>query len=318
MYYIGIDLGGTGIKAGLVDEHLHILHAGSVPTGAQRHYSEIIKDMADLALHVAQEAGVDITKDVASIGIGSPGTCDSKNGILIYSNNINFLNVPMREEMNKYIDLPVYIGNDANVAALGEFMALEGEGIEDMIAITLGTGIGGGIIINGKIYEGFNGAGAEIGHFQVNMFDGEACTCGRKGCWEAYGSVTALIRETRRAVEQHPDSEMAKYVKSQNGKISGRTAFDLAKAGRDPLAQQVVDQYIRAVAEGIVSVINIFQPQVLVIGGAISKEGDYLLNPIKAWVEQHRYSRNVAQTELRIAKLGNDAGIIGAAYLGRQ
>lgn len=313
--YIGIDLGGTGIKAGLVDDNYKILHTASVPTGAQRHYSEIIKDMAMLAIRVTEEADFDIKKDVKSVGIGSPGTCDSENGILVYSNNINFENVPMREEMNKYIDLPIYIGNDANVAALGEFMVLDDKNVNHMVAITLGTGIGGGVIINKKIYDGFNGAAAEIGHFQVQMTDGEACTCGRNGCWEAYGSVTALIRETKRAIEAHPDCDMAKDVTAHDGHVSGKTAFVWAKKG-DPVAQEVVDNYIHAVAEGIVSVINIFQPEVLVIGGAISKEGDYLLNPIKKHVEQFRYSRSIPQTEIRIAKLGNDAGIIGAALLG--
>ena len=315
--YIGIDLGGTGIKAGLVDDNYKILHTASVPTGAQRHYSEIIKDMAMLAIRVTEEAGFDIKKDVKSVGIGSPGTCDSANGILVYSNNINFENVPMRAEMNKYIDLPIYIGNDANVAALGEFMVLEDKNVEHMVAITLGTGIGGGVIINKKIYDGFNGAAAEIGHFQVQMTDGESCTCGRNGCWEAYGSVTALIRETKRAVAKYPDSMMAKEVAEHDGHVSGKTAFVCAKKG-DPVAQEVVDNYIRAVAEGIVSVINIFQPEVLVIGGAISKEGDYLLNPIKKIVEKFRYSRSIPQTDIRIAKLGNDAGIIGAALLGAE
>lgn len=315
--YIGIDLGGTGIKAGLVDDNYKIIHSASVPTGAQRHYSEIIKDMAMLAIRVTEEAGYDINKDVKSIGIGSPGSCDSKNGVLIYANNINFENVPMRAEMQKYINLPIYIGNDANVAALGEFMVLEDKDVEHMIAVTLGTGVGGGIIIDKKIYEGFNGVAAEIGHFQVQMNDGEPCTCGRTGCWEAYASVTALIRETKRAIEKNPDCDMAKDVAAKGGEVNGITSFAWAKKG-DSVAQKVVDNYMRAIAEGIASVINIFQPQVLVIGGAISKEGDYLLKPVKEMVKSIIYSRGVEQTDIRIAKLGNDAGIIGAALLGVQ
>ncbi len=313
--YIGIDLGGTAIKAGLVDDNYKIVHSSSVPTGAQRHFSEIIKDMADLAIRVTKEAGYDIKKDVKSVGIGSPGICDTKNGVVVSSANINFKNAPICAELQKHIDLPVYLGNDANVAALGEFKVLDDDSVEHMIAITLGTGVGGGIIINKKIYDGFNGAAAEMGHFQVQMTGGEPCGCGRTGCWEAYGSVTALIRETKRAIEAHPESAMVKEVAKNNGKVSGKTAFVCAKAG-DSVAKQVVDNYIRAVAEGIASVINIFQPQVLVIGGAISKEGDYLLNPIKKIVEECRYSNDFTHTELRIAKLGNDAGIIGAALLG--
>lgn len=313
--YIGIDLGGTNIKAGLVDDNYKILHSAMVPTGAQRPQDEIVKDMAMLAIRVANEAGYDINKDVKSIGIGSPGTSDSKNGVLVYANNINFLDVPIRAEMQKYIDLPIYLGNDANVAAWGEFAVLDDPDIQHMVAITLGTGVGGGVIINRQIYDGFNGSAAEIGHFQVEQNNGEPCTCGRTGCWESYGSVTGLIRETNRAIEKNPNCSMAKYAK-ESGKVSGRTAFDAAKAG-DLVAKDVVDRYIRSVAEGIVSVINIFQPQVLVIGGAISKEGDYLLDPINEWVKRFRYTRNVPQTEIRIAKLGNDAGIIGAALLGK-
>ncbi len=315
--YIGIDLGGTGIKVGLVDESYKIVASGTVPTGAQRHYSEIIKDMAMLAIKVTEEAGYDINKDVKCVGIGSPGTCDSENGILIYANNLNFENVPMRAEMQKYIDLPIYIGNDANVAALGEFMVLEDKKVENMIAVTLGTGVGSGVVIGRKLYEGFNGAGGELGHFQIQVNGGEPCTCGRNGCWEAYASVTALIRETKRAIEKNPDCEMAKSVDGDLSKVGGKTSFDFAKKG-DKVALEVVENYLRYVAEGIVSVINIFQPEVLVIGGAISKEGDYLLKPVKEIVSKNVYSRFVKQTDVRIAKLGNDAGIIGAALLGAQ
>ena len=315
--YIGIDLGGTGIKAGLVDENYNLIATDSIPTGAGRHYSEIIKDMAMLSIKVAKDAGYDIEKDVKWIGIGSPGTCDAKNGVLIYANNINFEMVPMREEMQKYINLPIYIGNDANVAALGEYMVLEDKDVKNMIAVTLGTGVGGGIIIGGKIYDGFNFSGAEIGHFQVMAENGEPCTCGRCGCWEAYGSVTALIRETKRAIQANPGCEMEKMVEGDLDKVNGMTSFVCAKKG-DALAQSVVDRYIKHVAEGIVSVINIFQPEVLVIGGSISKEGDYLLNPIKELASKHVYCKLVPQTDIRIAKLGPDAGIIGAALLGKQ
>ena len=312
--YIGIDLGGTGIKVGLVDENHKIIHRANAPTEASRHYSEIIKDMAELAKKVVREAGYDINKDIKSIGIGSPGSCDSKNGVVIYANNLNFNNVPLRSEMQKYIDLPIYIGNDANVAALGEFKVIDKD-ISDMVAITLGTGVGGGVIMNKKIYEGFNGEAAELGHMQVQMINGEPCTCGRNGCWEAYASVTALVRDTKRAIEAHPECAMAKDVAAHDLRVSGKTSFIWAKAG-DSVAQEVVDNYIRAIAEGIASVINIFQPEVLVIGGAISKEGDYLLNPVKEIVNKATYSRTDARTDIRIAKLGNDAGIIGAALLG--
>lgn len=313
--YVGIDLGGTGIKVGLIDENHNIIHRANAPTLAtRRHYSEIIKDMAELAKKVVREAGYDINKDIKSIGIGSPGSCDSKNGVVIYANNLNFINVPLRAEMQKYIGLPVYIGNDANVAALGEFKFLD-EDISEMVAITLGTGVGGGVIIDKKIYEGFNGEAAELGHMQVQMINGESCTCGRTGCWEAYASITALVRDTKRAIQAHPECAMAKAVAAHDVRINGKTPFLWAKKG-DSVARKVVDNYIKAIAEGIASVINIFQPEILVIGGAISKEGEYLLNPIKEIASKATYSRTDRVTDIRIAKLGNDAGIIGAALLG--
>lgn len=311
MYYIGIDLGGTNIKAGLVDEKGNILHKDSVKTLAHRHYSEIIADMAGLVLKILKETNTDISK-VYSIGIGSPGTCDNKNGILVYANNINFENVPMREEMQKHIKLPVFIENDANCAALGEYSMLD-KSIEHMIFITLGTGIGGGIIIDKKIYTGFNGAAGEVGHILLEI-DGKKCTCGRNGCWEVYGSVTGLIEMTKEFMKNNPDSVFAKSCTLDE--VSGRTAFDAARTG-DSDAKNIVDKWIFYVSEGLVNMINLFQPEVLLIGGAISGEGDYILNPIKKHIEKSIYTRGVNQTKVEIAKMGNDAGLIGAAYLGK-
>ncbi len=311
--YVGIDLGGTGIKAGLVTPDCKILKTDHAPTEAHRPYQEIIRDMAELAKKVVLDAGYKL-EDIQSVGIGSPGTADDKNGILLYSCNLNFHNVPMVEEFQKHWNVPVFIGNDANCAALGEYEFLNDDTIDDFIAITLGTGIGGGVIINKKLYTGFNGAASEIGHFQV-VPDGVPCTCGRRGCWERYASVTALIRMTKEKMETCPDSSMHEEAKRE-GKVSGRTAFLAAKSG-DKAGQKVVDQYIKNIAEGITSVVNIFQPKKLVIGGAISKEGDYLLNPIREFVKEHSYVKQAPQTEISVAQLGNDAGIIGAAMLGK-
>lgn len=309
--YIGIDLGGTNIAVGLVDESGKILSKSSTPTQATRPYKAIVKDMAMLSAEVAEAAGYSM-KDVKAIGIGSPGTIDNENGVIVYTNNIPWKNTPLRAELQKHYDLPVNIENDANAAAYGEY-AVNGGGVDSFVAITLGTGIGGGIVIDKKIYRGFNGAGAELGHFTL-VHDGADCTCGKKGCWESYASVTALIRQTSEAILHHPDSMMTKAA-DEEGEVNGRTAFDAAKKG-DPAAQTVVDAYLRYVADGIASMINIFQPEVLVIGGGISKEGDYLLNPIKEYVAQNVYSYQadgLAQTEMKIATLFNDAGIIGAA-----
>lgn len=311
--YIGIDLGGTNIAAGVVDDSGKIIKQLSVPTLATRPAEEIIKDMAAVSKEVVAQAGLDM-KDIKSIGIGSPGSVDNANGEIVYANNLPFSHTKMREELQKYIDLPVNLENDANAAAYGEYIAM-GHGVDSFIAITLGTGVGGGIILNQKIYRGFNGAGAELGHFTL-VHNGNPCTCGKPGCWEAYASVTALINQTRAAMEKHPDSIMHKMAQEE-GKVSGRTAFTSAKNG-DSAAQAVVDQYIAYVADGVTSIINIFQPDMLVIGGGISKEGDYLLKPLVEITEKFNYNKELPKTDIRIATLFNDAGIIGAALAARQ
>lgn len=316
MYYVGIDLGGTNIAAGLVNEAGEIIYKESVPTNAQRPYTEIIKDMADLTLKVIKEAGVNID-EVEKIGIGSPGTPNCKEGILVFSGNLNFRNVPIKAEMQKYIDLPVYLDNDANCAALAEGVVGSAKGTKHSVTITLGTGIGGGVIIDGKIYSGFNFAGAEIGHMVINC-GGVQCTCGRKGCWETYASATALIRQTVKAAQENPDSIINRIIEGDLTKINAKTAFDAAKQ-EDEAGNKVVQQYIKYIAEGIINVINIFMPEVVVIGGGVCKEGEYLLKPLRELVYAGVFSRKeIPQTQIKTALMGNDAGIIGAAMLGEN
>lgn len=312
--YIGIDLGGTNIAAGVVDQTGKILHKDSVKAGADRHYSEIIKDMAELAKKVTVDAGFSL-EDVEWVGIGSPGTCDGERGILVYANNLNFYNVPMREEFQKHFNVPVYIANDADCAAYGEAMVGNAKGTKSSVTVTLGTGVGGGIIIDNKIISGFNSAGGELGHMVI-MMDGEDCTCGKKGCWEAYASATALIRQTQQAMKEHPESLMWKEAGSLEN-VSGRTSFNAAKKG-DPVGQMVVDRYLQYVAVGVLNIIAIFQPEKLLIGGGISNEGDYILNPIREYVKKYDYCRTEQHTEITTAALANDAGIIGGAFLGAQ
>lgn len=311
--YIGIDLGGTNIAVGLVSDDGKIIHKDSVPTGASRPYGEIIKDMGELACKVVKDGGATLD-DVKSVGIGSPGTCDNKNGVIVYANNLNFLNTPMRDELKKYIDKPIYMENDANVAALAEYAVLNKD-MQCFIAITLGTGVGGGMVINGKIFSGFNGAGGELGHTVITE-DGEPCTCGRKGCWEAYASATALIRQTKKAMDENPDSVMHE-IAAKEGEVNGKTAFDAAKQG-DKAGTAVVNAYAKHISVGIANLINIFQPEMLVIGGGVSKQGDYLLNLVKEQCKGKTYDKGgIETTEIAIAQLGNDAGIIGAAFLGK-
>lgn len=313
MYYIGIDLGGTNIAAGVVDEDGKILVKDSVPTLAERPIEEIIADMAAVAKKVVADAGLEIS-DIEAIGIGCPGSVVNETGTIAYTNNIKMKNVPMAKLIREHIDLPVNIENDANAAALGEYV-VNGGGNDQFVFITLGTGIGGGVIIDGKIQRGFNGAGGELGHISL-VHNGVPCSCGRNGCWEAYASVTALIRETKEAMDKAPDSLMHQLAE-ESGKVSGRTAFDAAKQG-DEAAQAVVDQYIEYLADGLVSIVNLYQPEKLVIGGGISKEGDYLLDPVKEYVEKYDYNKYLPRTKLEISTLFNDAGIIGAALSARK
>lgn len=315
MHYLGIDLGGTNIAAGVLDKDMKIIKKGNAPTGGDRHYSEIIRDMAMLALKLLDETGLTV-KDIPYIGIGSPGISDREKGILLYSNNIKFSHVPMRQEMQKTIPLPVYIENDANCAALAEGLVGAARDVEDSITVTLGTGIGGGIILGNRIFTGFNGMAGEIGHIVIGQ-GGEKCTCGRDGCWEAYASATALIRQTRCAALSDPSSAIHRLVQGNLDSINAKTAFDAMREG-DPTGIKVVKQYIRYLAEGVANMINIFQPSKIVIGGGISKEGETLLRPLREAVHELSYfgAGDVPQTSIVCAETGNDAGIIGAAILG--
>ncbi len=314
MVRIGVDLGGTNIVAGVVNDQFEILAKARCKTNAARTAEEIMQDMARLCREAAEKAGVSMS-EVASVGIGCPGTCNTQTGIVEYANNLAFENIPLVERMHELLQVPIYIENDANAAALGEALAGAAKGAESCVCITLGTGVGGGIVIDGKIYEGCNYAGAELGHTVIQMH-GEPCTCGRSGCWEAYASATALVRQTRQAMEANPDSLMWKLAAGDLNNVNGLIAFEAMRAG-DAVGTAVVNQYIEYVACGVIDMVNIFQPDIVCIGGGISHEGETLLAPLREKVVQERYSKFCKrQTEIVAAVLGNDAGIIGAALLG--
>lgn len=313
-YYVGIDLGGTNIVAGVVDEKYNIIATAKTKTNCPRPEKEIADDMAKMAVQAVENAKLTMD-DIEWIGIGTPGIANSQTGIIEYSNNLGFNNTPMVKYIKEKIDKPVFIENDANAAAYGEYVAGAAKGAKNAVCITIGTGIGGGIIIDGKIYSGSNFAGAEIGHTVIEV-DGVPCSCGRKGCFEAYSSATGLIRMTKEAIAENPDCIMAKMA-NEKGKVTARTSFDAMRAG-DKAAKKVVDKYIKYLAAGITNAINIFQPDILCIGGGVCNEGDPLLLPVKELVKKEIYTRNSKNNaEIVIAKLGNDAGIIGAAFLGR-
>ena len=313
MYRLGIDLGGTNIVAGVVDENYKILATAKRKTNCPRPADEILDDMAAISLEAIEKAGLK-KEDIEAAGVGSPGAIDPINGIVCYANNLNFFDVPMAEMLKSRTDIDFFIENDANSAAYGEFVAGAGKGTNNFIMITLGTGVGGGVIINGKIYSGSNFAGAELGHTVISM-DGEMCTCGRQGCWEAYASATALIRQSKQAMIKYPDSMMWQLCNNDINAVNGITAFDAMRKG-DKAGKVVVDKYIEYISVGIANNINIFQPEVICIGGGISKEGDNLIDPLKNFVEGDNYACSIKKkAEIKTATLGNDAGIIGAAYL---
>lgn len=316
MYYLGIDLGGMSIKAGLCDEEGNILVQESCPTVRDEDGDRITKDMADLCLRVLEKGGVR-PEELEYAGIASPGTNDSERGVIVYACTLPFLHYPIAEKLSALTGIKkIYIDNDANAAAKGEATFGAAKGYKDSVFLTLGTGVGGGIIVNGKILSGFNFAGAELGH-TVIVHNGKLCTCGRKGCLECYASATALMEQTREKMEQHKDSLMWKLCDGKLENVDGRTAFDANRAG-DPAAKEVVDTYIGYLACGVTNFINVFQPEVFSIGGGVSNEREGLLEPLKKIVEVEQYSRNSdKKTIIKIAELGNRAGIIGAASLGR-
>ncbi len=319
MYYIGIDLGGTNIAVGIVDSEYKMVVKGSVPTKAQRAPELIIKDMASLCAKLVADAGLTFD-DIAYAGIAAPGSVDPEHGTVVYANNLPFANFEIAAILKSYIPLKaVYLDNDANAAALGEAVAGAARGVKHAIMITLGTGVGGGIVINGKLYSGFNYAGAELGHTVIEK-DGRPCTCGRKGCFEAYSSATALITMTKEKLDECAKSgreTLMNAMVASDGKVSGKTAFSAMKKG-DAAAKEVVDMYISYLGCGLVNMANIFQPEVLVIGGGICNEKEYLTDPLNEILKKEIYGGEYLKKapKLKIAELGNDAGIIGAAVLG--
>lgn len=313
MYYIGIDVGGMSIKAGVTDKDGNVLHKTTLVTKGEytKEYT-ISRDIHALIVKLLQESNI-AESQIAAIGIGQAGSIDSARGIINYWNNILMKNVHVVEELHAWHSCPIFIDNDANVAALGECVFGAAKGFDNVLLITLGTGVGSGIIIDGKIYRGEYGAGAEAGHMGIVM-DGEPCTCGRRGCWEAYASVSALIRQTKAAMAAHPESQM-NAIAAQMGEVNGITSFKAARAG-DKAAQEVVAQYIRYVAEGLISLQNIFRPQMFLIGGGISKEGEYLTAPLEKLVYEGMFDKETGDPlKIRPAALHNDAGILGAAAL---
>lgn len=313
MYRIGVDLGGTNIAVGLVNDDMKIVVKKSLPTGADRPAEAIVADIATLCRAVCEEEGIALA-DVAGVGIASPGIANHDDGVVEYANNLPFRKFPIAKLLREQTGVKsVKIENDANAAAWGEAVAGAAKGTKNSVMITLGTGVGGGIIIDNKVYSGFNYAGGELGHIVIEV-DGAPCSCGRKGCWEAYSSATALIRMTKEKIDECRATGRA-TVMSDQPKVSGRTACDAMRAG-DAAGKEVYDKYIKYLASGLATIINIFQPEVISLGGGVSNEGQSLIDALLPIVRSEQYGGGVVPlTDIRIATLGNDAGIIGAAML---
>ncbi len=314
-YYLGVDIGGTNIKAGVVDETAALVSSASVKTHSANGYEGVLEAVIEAINKAVELSGVELDK-IKTIGVGCPGTMDAKNGTVLYSNNLHWDNVPLAKDISERLGKKVILENDANAAAYGEYIAGAAKGAKNAVIMTLGTGVGSGIIIDGEIYSGSNCAGGEIGHTVIEV-DGYECTCGRKGCFEAYASATGLIHMTAEMIEQNPEGKLRELVE-KDGKISARTAFNAAKLG-DPGGKEVVARYIKYLACGIANVINIFQPDILCIGGGVCNEGDNLLIPLRQQVKEQIYSKNSEKnTEIVICSLANEAGMIGSAMLGKK
>lgn len=311
MYYIGIDVGGTNLKAGLVREDGQILAVERTPL-AFENPEQFARTLAQLGQSVLHQAGIPAS-DVVSAGIGIPGAV--AGGDILYTCNIPLRDVPLSRLFRQHLDVPVLLENDANCAAVGEWLCGAGRGTQQFIVVTLGTGIGGGLILNGKLYSG-SGMVGEVGHMVI-QHGGAPCNCGRRGCWEAYASATGLIRMTREAMEAHPES-LLHTVAAQSGCVEGRTAFDAAVQG-DETALALCRDYVSYLAAGVTNLINILQPEAVAIGGGVAAAPDgLLLTPLREIVERECYPRHTGQIPRIVrAELGNDAGIIGAALLKR-
>ena len=309
-YKIGIDLGGTFIKGGIVDENGNILLSDQVPTEKEQGENKVVENIAFLVEKLLKSLNIDKSL-VVGVGMGVPGMIDSASGLVVYSNNLDWENFPIAKLLSEKVSLPVKIANDANVAALGEAKFGCGKDYKTSVLITLGTGVGSGIVLDGKLFEGNRSAGAELGHMVIRA-DGEKCTCGRKGCFEAYASATALIRETKKAMQENKQSKM--WSKYSLDTVDGKTAFDFYDT--DISAKKVVDEYVENLGIGLTNIANVFRPEVIMLGGGVCAQGENLTLPLRSHLSSKIFAGSRGPSvDIRIATLGNRAGILGASAL---
>lgn len=310
MYYVGIDIGGKTIKMGIVDDFGKIMSSLTFKTQQERGYDALLLDLIAKINNLCEQAGI-YMDDISGIGIGVPGIVNSRAGLVMSCATLNWKGVDLANDITNMTGKPCKVCNDANCAALGEQRFGSGRNYKNLVFITLGMGIGSGIIIDGKLYEGLGCAGAEAGHMGINV-DGEHCHCGNNGCWECYASTKAFIRQTKEAVEKNPDSLLAEICKDG---VSGKSAFIAAKQG-DKVAKKVVENFIDYITYGVISLANIIHPQAFIIGGGISQEGPALILPIKNKLNEYIDNNGFyPYVDVVGASLGNNAGFIGAAAL---
>ncbi len=313
-HYLGIDLGGTKIAVGVVDQNYNIIEKVSIPTLAHRSFETVVKDMAAATQDVMTKTGLTLS-DFEYLGIGVPSRVDPVTHSVIFANNLNWKNANIVQELRKYLDINVLVANDADCATLAEAACGAGKVFKNVLMLTLGTGVGGGVVLNNKIFTGGKGYGCEPGHFTLIM-NGLPCTCGRRGCLEAYASVTALIRQTVEMMARYPHSVMRELCNNNLSEINGKTAFDAADL-KDEAGILVVNNYMDYLAAGIASLNTILLPEAVILGGGISNQGDSLLIPLRRKFNDLLPDDDiVSPPQILKATLGNEAGIIGAALLG--
>jgi len=311
MNYLGIDLGGTNIKGGVVNEAGEILREASRPTNVENGADAIADGIAALIRDLEQG------ETFGGVGLGCPGTVDDESGEVVCAFNLNLIHYDLRGAIKSRTGYEIRLGNDANVAALAEATVGAGKGAHSTVVITLGTGVGCGVVLEGKMLTGYTGAASELGHMVIAE-DGVKCTCGRRGCFEAYASATALIRMTRDAMAENPESVMFAVAK-ENGAIDGRTAFMAAERG-DTAAAEVVREYVKYLAAGVTNVVNIFFPEIVAFSGGVANQGEALLKPLREEVRRQEFGGAYVKRHAKLVQctLGYQSGIIGAALLAKQ
>ena len=314
MAYAGIDLGGTTVKVGIVNDNGKILAEASAPTNPKRPYQEMTRDFITCVMDAMNKSDTQM-EQLASIGIGIPGIADQQTGKVIFCPNIGWRDIPLREELQKYIDRPVFIDNDATVAGLAESYAGVSKNCRSSVFLTLGTGVGAGIIIDGKPWSGAHGIGSELGHMTL-VADGIPCNCGNNGCMERYCSATAIIQMAKQVCMTYPESRMVALAGGDPNSLNARCVFDAAKEGDKP-ALGIFEKYVDYLAMAVNNVSTFLDPEMIVLGGGVSHAGSFLLDAVKARLPRYLLYKTLPCARLELAQLGNDAGIIGAAFLGK-